>query len=94
MLACPFCGAPETERLDLEGKRFLVFRCMFTPEVEPSLSDGEIAELLVARFGVQGQSYFRGTCDRLHVYVTRGEGARVLDPPAANPTTRSGTAGR
>ena len=78
MLACPFCGAPETERIDLEGKRFLVFRCMFTPEVEPTLSDDEVAGLLSARFGTRGAAYFRGTCDRLHVYVTRGAGARVL----------------
>jgi hypothetical protein len=80
VLSCPFCGAPETDRLDLEGKRFLVFRCMFTPEVEPSLSDEEVRALLSARFGTDGREYFRGTCDRLHVYVTRGEGARVLDP--------------
>ena len=80
MLDCPFCGAPETERLDLDGKRFLVFRCMFTPEVDPALTDAEIAGLLTSKFGTQGSSYFRGTCDRLHVYVTKGEGAKVLDP--------------
>ncbi|MGA9839074.1 MAG: hypothetical protein WBE40_00300 [Thermoplasmata archaeon] len=85
MLACPFCGAPETDRLDIEGKRFLVFRCMFTPEVEPSLTDGEVRERLAATFGTDGRGFFRGTCDRLHVYVTRGEGARVLDP-AGHPT--------
>jgi hypothetical protein len=78
VLACPFCGAPETARIDLEGKRFLVFRCMFTPEVEPTLSEAEISERLVARFGSDGSEYFRGTCDRLHVYVTKGDGARVL----------------
>lgn len=82
MLACPFCGAEETARIDLEGKRFLVFRCMFTPEVEPGLTDPEVADRLRATFGASGRDYFRGTCDRLHVYVTRGEGARVLDPSA------------
>jgi hypothetical protein len=90
VLACPFCGAPETERLDLEGRRFLVFRCMFTPEVDPSLSDAEIADRLATGFGADGRAYFRGTCDRLHVYVTKGEGARVLTgtarpPPSAEP---------
>ena len=85
VLVCPFCGAPETERLDIEGKRFLVFRCMFTPEVEPSLSDAEISALLGGRFGTQGRDYFRGTCDRLHVYVTKGDGARILDPPGRRP---------
>lgn len=78
MLSCPFCGAPETERIDLEGSRFLVFRCMFTPEVDPALSDAEISERLVARFGPDGREFFRGTCDRLHVYVTKGDGARLL----------------
>jgi hypothetical protein len=83
VLACPFCGAPESERIDLEGKRFLVFRCMFTPEVEPGLTDEEVTERLRTAFGPSGREYFRGTCDRLHVYVTKGEGARVLGAPSA-----------
>ncbi len=82
MLDCPFCGAPETERLDLEGRRFLVFRCMFTPEVDPTMSDEEVRAALRASFGTDGRAFFRGTCDRLHVYVTRGEGARVLEARA------------
>jgi hypothetical protein len=87
VLSCPFCGAPETDRFDLEGHRFLVFRCMFSPEVEPSLSDDEIAQRLRVGFGSKGDRYFRATCDRLHVYVTRGGGARLLDPaPARTPT--------
>ena len=85
MLSCPFCGAPETDRFDLEGHRFLVFRCMFSPEVEPTLSDLEIEERLRTTFGAKGGAYFRATCDRLHVYVTRGDGARVLDPARARP---------
>lgn len=89
MLSCPFCGAPETERIDLEGKRFLVFRCMFTPEVEPSLSDAEIADRLATRFGADGREFFRGTCDRLHVYVTKGDGARILEPPRPRGTAQS-----
>ncbi|MGB6501820.1 MAG: hypothetical protein WBG19_10595 [Thermoplasmata archaeon] len=83
MLLCPFCGAPETDRIDIEGKRFLVFRCMFTPQVEPSLSDPEIADRMSQEFGSNGREFFRGTCDRLHVYVTKGEGARVLTAPTA-----------
>jgi hypothetical protein len=80
MLLCPFCGAPETDRLTVEGRRFLVFRCMFTPEVEATLTDPEIAERLAQAFGPKGPAYFRRTCDALHVYVTKGEGARVLAP--------------
>ena len=77
MLVCPFCGAPETDRFSLEGHRFLVFRCLFSPEVEEGLSDEEVVERLRA-FASQGPAYFRGTCDRLHVYVTKGAGAREL----------------
>lgn len=82
MLACPFCGAPETERLDLEGRRFLVFRCLFTPEVDPALSDPEIVERLAAAAAPGARRYFQGTCDRLHVYVTKGAGARFLTKDA------------
>ncbi len=81
MLTCPFCGASETERIDIEGRRFLVFGCMFTPRVEPDLSDAEVAERLRAAVGNDAQPYFRGTCDALHVYVTKGEGARFLTGP-------------
>jgi len=78
VLVCPFCGSPETERIDLEGHRFLVFGCMFTPEVDPALADDELGEILRSRFGASGSAYFRGTCDRLHVYVTKGDGGRAL----------------
>ncbi|MGC2288563.1 MAG: hypothetical protein WA688_01725 [Thermoplasmata archaeon] len=81
MLSCPFCGAPETERLDVEGARFLVFACMFTPRVDTNLSDDEVAERLRAAVGTDAGQYFRGTCDALHVYVTKGEGARFLIGP-------------
>jgi hypothetical protein len=91
VLACPFCGAPETDRFDLEGHRFLVFRCMFTPEVEPALTDEEIEARLRTSFGSDGGAYFRGTCDRLHVYVTRGGGARILVPGAPGETSPPGS---
>jgi hypothetical protein len=78
VLSCPFCGAPETERLEIEGSRYLIFRCMFTPKVEDGLTDPEIAERLARVVGPDRNAYFRGTCDALHVYVTKGEGARVL----------------
>jgi hypothetical protein len=88
VLHCPFCEAPETDRIDVDGRRFLVFRCMFTPEVEPTLSDDEIAQRLAARFGTNGRAFFQGTCDRLHLYVTRGEGATILTRPR-NPSADS-----
>ena len=86
VLVCPFCGSELADRLDLEGKRFLVFRCMFTPEVDPTLSDAEVAGLLRTKHEGRGATYFRGVCDRLHVYVTRGEGGRTLTGGRPEPT--------
>lgn len=81
VLHCPFCGADEVERIDLEGKRFVVFPCAFTPEVEPAASDEEVQRQLAETGRPGGTAYFRGMCDRLHLYVTAGEGARVLRAP-------------
>ncbi|HYA58178.1 MAG TPA: hypothetical protein VEH57_06945 [Thermoplasmata archaeon] len=81
MLSCPFCGAAETARFDLEGHRFLVFGCSFTPEVDPQLSEAELVRHLANDFGRDGSGYFRQMCDRLHLYVTKGDGARHLRDP-------------
>ena len=75
-LTCPFCGSPRTDRIDLEGRRFLVFRCLFTPEVDPALSDAELARHLRDRYTGPAGAYFQRSCDRLHLYVTKGAGAR------------------
>jgi len=88
VLVCPFCGAPETDRFSVEGHRFLVFRCLFSPEVEVGLSDEEI-RVRLATFAAQGSAYFRGTCDRLHLYVTKGEGARALGAEPTPPGART-----
>jgi hypothetical protein len=89
VLACPFCGAPETDRFDLEGQRFLVFRCLFSPAVDPKMSDEEVARHLRAAYrDGSGGGYFRQMCDRLHLYVTKGDGARVLR--AAEPARPDG----
>ncbi|HUI38520.1 MAG TPA: hypothetical protein VLY85_02705 [Thermoplasmata archaeon] len=89
MQHCPFCGAPETERVTLDGARFLIFRCMFTPQVDPTLSEEELARWLARAFEGPSGAYFRGMCDTLHLYVTKGEGARVLTggapPPSGDP---------
>lgn len=91
MLTCPFCGAPETERLDVEGRRFLVFGCMFTPRVDPDLSDDEIDARLRETVGTDARRFFQGTCDALHIYVTKGEGARFLTSSGEpDPPTRHG----
>jgi len=91
VLNCPFCGAPETDRFDLEGQRFLVFGCMFTPAVDPRLDDGQLADVLATDYRRDGAgAYFRRMCDRLHLYVTKGAGSRALrdpreDAPAERP---------
>jgi hypothetical protein len=78
VLHCPFCGSPETDRIDLEGKRFVVFACMFTPDVDPNWTDEQVAAELAKAHPGGGGRYFRGMCDRLHLYVTAGEGGRRL----------------
>ena len=78
MLRCPFCGALESDRIDLEGRRFVVFPCAFTPEVDPAADDAAVQAKLDATSPSGGTAYFRGMCDRLHLYVTKGEGARTL----------------
>ncbi len=79
MLTCPFCGAPETDRFDLEGRRYLVFQCLFTPSVDPTLSDEAIADRLRREFtGPAASGHFRRMCDRLHLYVTQGAGGQAL----------------
>ena len=86
MLTCPFCGAPETDRLDLEGSRVLVFQCLFSPSVDAALTEEELRTHLKERYASGGGAYFRGMCDRLHLYVTKGEGARaLLAPPTEAP---------
>ena len=82
MQTCPFCGGPETARFDLEGHRFLVFACAFSPEVDPRLSEDELAHHLRTDYERDGSGYFRSMCDRLHLYVTKGGGARELGAAA------------
>jgi hypothetical protein len=78
-MECPFCGAAETDRFDLEGKRYLVFRCMFTPAVDPTATDTEIAAQLRREYADGAKDgYFRQMCDRLHLHVTQGPGATAL----------------
>ena len=81
MQHCPFCGAPESDRVDLEGHRVLVFRCMFSPTVDSTWSEETLRSHLTEAYAGQGGSFFRNTCDRLHLFVVQGEGARELTRP-------------
>ncbi|MCI4350961.1 MAG: hypothetical protein L3K15_05555 [Thermoplasmata archaeon] len=76
-LKCPFCGAAQTDRIDVDGHRFLVFSCMFTPEVDPGLDDAALPQHLAKEYGPDGSSYFRRQCDRLHLVVTRPPGSTL-----------------
>lgn len=71
MLTCPFCGAAESDRIEVEGKRFVVFPCMFTPALDPRIPEAELEEHLRVEYGRQGPQYFRSMCDRLHLVVVR-----------------------
>ncbi len=86
MQTCPFCGAPETDRIEIDGHRFLVFGCMFTPAIDAAGTEEEITEE-IGKYARPGTSkvYFRGMCDRLHLFVAKGEGARVLKQGHADP---------
>jgi hypothetical protein len=88
VLHCPFCGAPESDRIEVEGRRFVVFPCVFTPEFDPSLSEEESQRRLDETSPSGGGPYFRKMCDRLHLYVTAGAGGNRLTgrsgPPAAS----------
>ena len=45
-LLCPFCGAAEQERLPIEDKLVVIFPCMFSPVLEPQLSEEELRAAL------------------------------------------------
>jgi hypothetical protein len=93
-VVCPFCGGAESDRIDLEGRRFLVFPCLFTPEVDPTLSDADLVVHLRKEYEGNGSKFFQRTCDRLHLYVTKGPGARALGAPVDPPAETVGTASR
>ncbi len=75
-LRCPFCGAAETERLLVEGRRVLIFSCLFSPVVDPDLPDGDIPRVLQEAYAAEGNAYFRRQCDRLHYFMLR-----KMEPP-------------
>lgn len=79
MLTCPFCGALESDRIDVEGIHFVVFPCMFTPAIDPTMSEAALEAHLRTEFGRQGGQYFRSMCDRLHLAVVREPSAGNTD---------------
>lgn len=79
-LHCPFCGAAETERLLVEGRRVLIFACLFSPVVDPALPDAEIPRFLEEAYASEGNAYFRRQCDRLHYFMLK-----KMEPPALAP---------
>lgn len=79
-LNCPFCGAPETERLVMDERLVVVFPCMFSPVLDASAKEEELPALL-SEFAKEGSAYFQKQCDRLHYFVTKGATA-VLPGPA------------
>lgn len=86
-LLCPFCGNAESERLRVEDKLVVIFPCMFSPVLDPTLSDEELRVSLAA-FATKGSGYFQEQCDRLHYFVTKGAGT-VLPDQGARPSPGS-----
>lgn len=84
MLTCPFCGAAESDRIDVEEQRFVVFPCMFTAAIDPKLPEADLPGYLQSEYGQRGSQYFRGMCDRLHLVVAREPSADTSagQPPA------------
>ncbi len=88
-LICPFCGAAETERLEVEEKLVVIFPCMFSPLLDPSVPE-EGRQAALAEYAKEGTGYFQKQCDRLHYFVTKGagsvfaQGSSGASPPAAN----------
>ena len=54
---------------------------MFSPSVDPTLSDDELNRHLKDVYATAGDQYFRGVCDVVHLYVAKGEGAERLKAP-------------
>lgn len=88
-LHCPFCGAVESERFVLEGRRVIVFPCEFTALTDPAWPEEDLPRHLRATYGAEGRDYFRRQCDRLHYFVVSAESKRAreenLREPASDP---------
>jgi hypothetical protein len=78
---CPFCGVAESDRLDVDGRRILIFPCLFSPSVDPSLDEEALGRHLSETYRAGDATYFRGMSDRLHYFVTKGPGAHALTAP-------------
>lgn len=85
MLTCPFCGRPEAERLVMEDRMAILFPCMFTPTVDPKLSDPEIEQLLREKYGAQGGEWFEHKCEELHLWVMKERFVEKGRQSASNP---------
>ncbi len=71
----------------------IVFACMFTPVLDPSLSEEEVARTLRTEYGAEGHGYFRRQCDRLHYFVGSGKGKDILLAEADSPGGEPGAPG-
>lgn len=83
-LLCPFCGAAEAERLEVEEKLVVIFPCMFSPLLDLSVPE-EGRQAALADYAKEGSGYFQKQCDRLHYFVTKGAGAVFAQGSSAAP---------
>ncbi len=54
---------------------------MFSPTVDPAWSEEALGQHLRETYSGASGAYFRGMCDRLHLFVVQGDGARELLRP-------------
>lgn len=92
-LRCPFCGAPETERFEMEGRRIIVFPCLFSPVVPLDLPEADLAAHLQETYGSEGRAYFQRQCDRLHYFVAAGRGQQILESETSSPAPPGAASG-
>lgn len=64
-LFCPFCGQGETEQCIIEGRRLIVFPCMFSPTVDVNVPEDRLQEYLDQKYRGK-ETYLRKQCVGLH----------------------------
>jgi sarcosine oxidase delta subunit len=73
-LLCPFCGQRETERCVIEGRRLIVFPCMFSPLVDVNIPEESLQEYLDQRYRDK-ETFLRKQCAGLHMTMVVRENA-------------------
>ena len=71
LLHCPFCGQEESERCVIDGRKMIIFPCMFSPAVDGVVPEEGLQAYLQERYGKDGR-YLRRQCQALHSVAVVG----------------------